>query len=214
MAGRLLGRLGNRVRNSYKVRAVTSAAREFVLPKIRRMSLAHKLTRRALVWIHFGCGEIADDRFVNVDARPFSHVDYITKSPMMPAIAAGTVELIYACHVFEHISYFHGQIQTLVRWREMLRPGGRLILSVPDFDKVVALRAERGFGWMQSVLMGGQEYPGNFHYALFTRDHLTEILKEAGFTNIHDWRAESQDSWPKDWSWDESLSLNLMAMKP
>jgi len=178
------------------------------------MSLPHKLATRVPLWIQFGCGEVADNRFINVDARPFRHVDYITTSPMMPIVPAGAVELIYACHVFEHISYFQGQVETLERWREMLKHGGHLMLSVPDFDKVIAQRTDRGFDWVVSVLMGGQDYPGNFHYALFTRQHLTELLERFGFTDVQEWHAASQNNWPKDWSWDESVSLNLMARRP
>jgi hypothetical protein len=62
--------------------------------------------------------------------------------------------------------------------------------------------------------MGGQEYPGNFHCALFTRERMGMILARAGFRNIRDWHAVEEDNWPRDWSWDETVSLNLKAEKP
>ena len=208
--------LAAKIRNSYKVNAARAAVRDFFRPVIsaqRRMTLPGKVARRSPLWLHFGCGEVADARFVNVDARPFRHVDYITKSPSMPAIPAGRAQLIYACHVFEHISYHKGQRETLLRWREMLQPGGRLMLSVPDFEKIIALREERGFEAIQPALMGGQDYPGNFHYALFTQDHLRKLLLQAGFTAVETWHAKDQENWPRDWSWDEAVSLNLVATK-
>jgi predicted SAM-dependent methyltransferase len=213
----LVNRLTAKINNSHKVKAAMAAIADVLYPVIsarRRLMLPSKLAARSPLWMHFGCGEIADRRFINVDARVFPHVDYVTYSPLMPAIPAGRADLIYACHVFEHISHYRGQIETLVRWRELLRPGGRLMLSVPDFDKVVGLRDARGFAWMQSVLTGGQDYPGNFHFAIFTEEHLRDLLIRTGFTNIEPWRANEQSVWPKDWSWDEAVSLNLAATRP
>lgn len=221
MSGKLQSTGGwrERIRKSYKVNALKNAAIEFLFPVISagsRIALAGKLRSHSPLWIHFGCGEIADKRFINVDARPFSHVDYVTKSPLMPAIPDRAADLIYACHVFEHISYLNDQARTLARWRSILKPGGRLLLSVPDFDKAVGLyhRGERNFGEIQSALMGGQEYPGNFHFALFTADHLRTLLEQAGFTGIRHWHPRESDNWPKDWSWDDSISLNLSAQNP
>jgi predicted SAM-dependent methyltransferase len=173
------------------------------------------LKKSPSVKIHFGCGEIADARFLNVDSRLFGHVDYVTKSPMMPALPVLFADMIYACHVFEHIPH-RNQMAVLARWRKILKPGGVLLLSVPDLDKTLDLyhRGEKGFGWMQRVLMGGQDYPGNFHYALFTRERLAFVLGKAGFQNIRDWHPAEQECWPRDWSWDESISLNLRAEKP
>jgi predicted SAM-dependent methyltransferase len=214
----LAARWSERFRNSYKVNAAKDAAVRLLYPAISansRIGLAKKLRSHSPLWIHFGCGEISDRRFINVDARPFSHVDYVTKSPLMQAIPEHSADLLYACHVFEHIT-FADQTRTLARWRSMLKPGGQLLLSVPDFDKVVGLyhRGERGFEGIQCVLMGGQEYPGNFHFAIFTADHLRTLLERAGFANIRNWRPEENDNWPRDWSWDNSVSLNLSAENP
>lgn len=215
----LAGVTWNRFRNSYKVNAVKSEVLRMLFPILwahRRAGLARKLHTRSPVWIHFGCGTIADRRFVNVDARPFAHVDYLTTSSLMPAIPNGSSDLIYACHVFEHVSHHRVQLRTLSRWREMLKPGGALILSVPDFEKVAAQfgSGDRSFESMQSALMGGQEYKGNFHYALFTAGHLRALLERAGFENIRSWRPDENENWPRDWSWDSSVSLNLRAEKP
>ena len=209
----------DRFNKSYKVRATKTAIADFLYPAIaakRNMALSGKLRRTQRLWLHFGCGEVADSRFLNVDARPFRHVDYVTKSPEIPAIPTGSAELIYACHVFEHISYFHGQTQALSRWCALLKPRGCLMLSVPDFDKVVSLyqRRERDFEWLQSVLMGGQDYPGNVHFALFTKERLGKLLTDTGFTDVQYWRSAEQENWPKDWSWDETISLNICATRP
>lgn len=130
----------------------------------------------------------------------------------MPAIPGGAADLLYACHVFEHIP-FRKQAQVLARWHEILKPGGKLMLSVPDFDKVIGLYGRDGLESVQPILMGAQDYSGNFHFAVFTRNHLSNLLAAAGFTDVRDWHADQQQTWPTDWSWDESVSLNLCAIK-
>src|ERR1700761_8693409 len=187
-------------------KAILSANRRAVLPT--------KIRSRSPLWIHFGCGDIADARFLNVDARLFPHVDYVTNSPAMPAIPSGTADLIYACHVFEHVP-FRKQDEVLTRWREILKPGGKLMLSVPDFDKVAGPyhRGESSAEQIQPILMGAQDYPGNFHFAIFTKELLGKLLAEAGFANVKEWQPDPGQNWPRDWSWEESVSLNLCAVK-
>jgi predicted SAM-dependent methyltransferase len=185
-----------------------------VVSTLRRVSLSRKVRGKSPLWVHFGCGDVADARFLNVDARLFPHVDYVTSSVAMPAIPSGTADLIYACHVFEHIP-FRKQGQALERWHKILKRGGQLMLSVPNFDKVAGpyFRGEQSLEQVQPILMGAQDYPGNFHSALFTKDHLNNLLANAGFSDVREWRADEQQDWPKDWSWEESVSLNLCATK-
>ena len=210
--------IADRIRNSYKVNAAIRVARRGLSPVIfsyRRIALPYKVRCRSDLRIHFGCGKFADPRFFNVDAIPFAHVHYVTSSPLMPALPAQSAELIYACHVFEHISH-QLQLRVLKRWHELLKPGGELRLSVPDFSKIVEVyrRGALPFDQIQGGVMGGQEYPGNFHCALFTPDHLTGLLEKAGFSNICGWRSRDQENWPRDWSWAEWISLNMKAEKP
>ena len=212
----------DRLRNSYKLKAaggsahsVLSPALSVIRPLWRRMTLGHRLRAMPALYIHLGCGHINDPRFLNVDARPLGHVHYVTGSPLMPALPPARADMIYACHVFEHVSY-RKQMEVLKRWHALLKPGGELRLSVPDFEKLVGMyqRKEASFPKIESALMGGQNYPQNFHQALFTAEHLAALLAKAGFINIGTWQAKDQDNWPKDWSWAEHLSLNLRALRP
>ena len=62
--------------------------------------------------------------------------------------------------------------------------------------------------------MGGQDYAGNYHYAIFNRSHLTDLLTRAGFANVAAWHPSTETQWPKDYSWDDRVSLNLSCRKP
>jgi predicted SAM-dependent methyltransferase len=181
----------------------------------KRMMLSLEIARREKVHIHFGCGDINDKRFINVDARPFSHVHLVSRSPMLSAFPKNSTDTIYACHVFEHLS-FHLQPAILRRWLEILRPGGRLMLSVPDFDKLIAsyLQNGREVKSIQGKLMGGQNYRGNFHCAVFTRQHLTRMLEECGYVKVSEWHPRDEQAWPQDFSWDDEISLNVLGEKP
>jgi predicted SAM-dependent methyltransferase len=210
-------KIAERVRRSYKVNAAMRIATRGLSPivsRYNRIVLPYKMRCRSNLRIHFGCGKFEGPRFFNVDAIPFKHVHYVTSSPRMPALPAQSAELIYACHVFEHVSH-QTQLDVLKRWHELIKPGGEILLSVPDFDKIVEvyMRGALPLDQTQGAVMGGQEYPGNFHFALFTPDHLTGLLEKAGFSNIRGWRARDQENWPRDWSWAEWLSLNLRAEK-
>ncbi len=71
----------------------------------------------------------------------------------------------------------------------MLKPGGVLRLSVPDFDKIVYMYRSCGqdIGSILSCLMGGQEYERNAHYSVFNHAYLAERLREVGFREIRGW---------------------------
>ena len=174
-----------------------------------------RLWLRGCADLHFGCGKVSDARFVNIDALPFGHVDFVTRSPMLRGFRRGSAASLYACHVFEHFPHAQ-QSRILARWHALLRPGGRLRLSVPVFDKLVRTyqRASGDVKAIQMDLMGAQTYPGNVHFAIFNREHLTALLTRAGFVSIRNWHPSDEPDWPRDYSWVDEVSLNLEAETP
>ena len=97
----------------------------------------------AKVLVHVGCGELNDPRFINVDARAMPHVHHILRTLNLEQFASSSVDLIYACHVLEHVS--HAKLQsTLSNWFSRLKTGGVLRLSVPDFDRIVEIYEDQG----------------------------------------------------------------------
>jgi predicted SAM-dependent methyltransferase len=133
---------------------------------------------------------------------------------MLRPFSENIADSIYACHVFEHISY-RRQLAVLRRWLEILKPGGRLLLSVPDFDKLanIYMRSDCEVRSIESHLMGGQDYAENCHFAIFNRRHLSGLLEQAGFVQISEWHPRGEVAWPKDHSWNEGVSLNLVGRK-
>jgi predicted SAM-dependent methyltransferase len=143
--------------------------------------------------LHIGCGDVDAPGFVNVDARRKPHVHIVTRNlfdlRMIPDNAA---VLVYMCHVLEHVPR-HKVVQVLLEMRRVLRPGGVLRISVPDFDLILNIYRETGrsIDAIVSPLMGAQDYRENFHLAVFNAESLTALLERAGFIRVSQWTPQT-----------------------
>ncbi len=174
--------------------------------------------------IHLGCGRVNHPAFINVDVAPFPHIHHIHAVERLPMFADATANLIYVCHCLEHVSFLETE-KVLREWKRVLKPGGILRISVPDFDYILAIYEafHHDLGAIEKTLMGGQNYPANFHKAVFNRAHLTRLLEAAGFVKVRAWTPGSDDFTTfNDWSGRNvkvedrafPISLNLEAERP
>ncbi len=175
--------------------------------------------------LHIGCGDINDPAFINLDARPLPHVHFVRQDfSRLPMIPDNALDMVYMSHVLEHIP--RGKLmQTLKEMERVLKPGGIIRISVPDFDCIVRLyeAADRDIRPITPALMGGQDYAFNFHYCVFNLAYLTDQLTRAGFTSVATWNpADCTHHDFEDWAsrpiyFEETafpISLNLEARKP
>lgn len=100
------------------------------------------------------------------------------------------VSEIRASHILEHFSEADVP-NVLADWVRVLKPGGRIRLAVPDFDKIAKdLSADpKRFAY----LMGGQTDDNDFHKSAFTADKLTSQMLHAGITDIKPWKSDNTD---------------------
>ena len=141
------------------------------------------------VLVHIGCGKKNSPEFINVDARPFAHVHIVTDDiTSLPDFSDGTVDLVYMCHILEHIKR-NDLKDVLSEMKRVLKDGGVLRLSVPDFDKLIDVYNDSGkdINTISRQLMGGQDNEYNIHYSVFNHQRLSELLKEVGFKKIVSW---------------------------
>lgn len=145
------------------------------------------------VFLNLGCGMTNHPKFINVDGFPYPHVHFVHRIDRLPMFVDSSVDLIYASHCLEHFEYRHIS-EVLREWIRVLKPGGCIRLSVPDFDKLVAIYSDTGNpDDIVEQIMGGQDSPYNFHYVLFNKKNLASYLIQAGFTDIHEWVPGSND---------------------
>jgi SAM-dependent methyltransferase len=174
--------------------------------------------------LHIGCGDVDAPYYINLDARPLPHVHLVRKDlTNLRMIPDSSLDLVYLCHVLEHV----GRMDLVVTVQEMarvLKPGGILRISVPDFDLIVQLYIASGndLKVIAPPLMGGQDYRYNFHYSVFNATFLAELLQRGGFAEVRPWDpATASFHGFKDWAsgtvpWsggEHPISLNLEGEK-
>jgi predicted SAM-dependent methyltransferase len=173
--------------------------------------------------LHLGCGVVNHPKFINIDLVPNSHVHYLRPIDDLSLFSDASVDLIYASHCLEHFPYTK-VLQVLSEWNRVLKKGRILRLSVPDFDNIIETYRLSGnkIESVLSAIVGGQNYKYNYHYVVFNKDYLTDLLLRAGFCQVREWCPGSSDLKSfDDWSNkfftinDRSIpiSLNLEAIK-
>lgn len=175
------------------------------------------------LYLHVGCGGIDHPSFVNIDGMPYPHVHHVRPIDDLAPIASESAALLYACHCLEHFPMAEIP-RILAEWRRVLRPGGVLRISVPDFDKLIAIYTRHGgdLATISSVLLGGQDSRYNFHHSVFTRRSLGELFEQVGLHDVREWQPGSSDLTTfDDWSARKvelhgelyEISLNLEAVR-
>ncbi|MDG4476032.1 class I SAM-dependent methyltransferase [Thiovibrio frasassiensis] len=140
--------------------------------------------------LHLGCGKRHIHGFVHIDVVDYPHVDHVSSIDSLPFIPDNSVDLIYNCHVLEHFKRRDVE-RVLQEWYRVLRPGGVLRISVPDFAKLCEVYQLYGkIDLVIGALFGRQDYLYNIHYNVFDFPYLADVLQKTGFGHVHhyDWR--------------------------
>jgi len=140
--------------------------------------------------IHLGCGPRYIPGFYHIDIQHYPHVDKNCRVENLYFLKNESVDLIYASHVLEHYGRFAVN-SVLEEWIRVLKPGGVLRLSVPDFAASARLYTEGKFpDGVYNVIgavNGGQKNAYDFHNVIFDTRDLTERLKLTGFSSVRSW---------------------------
>ncbi len=174
--------------------------------------------------LHIGCGEINSPEFVNVDAQPYPHVHVIKNDVTnLPMFESGSVDLVYMCHILEHLTATELSA-TLTEMKRILKPNGVLRVSVPDFDRIIDIYQDAGrqVQAIRSPLLGSHLNAYDVHHLVFNQEWLSTQLKQAGFSLVREWDPERCEYHEfEDWASKKivyggkeyPISLNLEAVK-
>ena len=129
------------------------------------------------------------DRKLGTEAFPLPYAD-------------GSVDEIRASHILEHFT-FGDASKAMEEWSRVLKPGGRIRISVPDVDKVLKDETPNRLFY----LMGGQMHADDIHKSAYDRNRLTALMQQNGLRQIKDWYSPNTDSAALP------ISLNLEGVK-
>lgn len=135
--------------------------------------------------LHLGCGGIYKEGYVNIDRDEYEgKVDRKFDLSQPLDYEDNSVEVIEAYHLFEHLPF--STIEAVVTsWYRVLKPGGKLIMEMPDFDGVIALVNQRpNDNSVLASIFGSQAREGQFHHWGWNKTRLKFALEGTGFKDV------------------------------
>lgn len=140
--------------------------------------------------VNLGSGTVPLEGFVNVDALPDAPgVDVVADISKPLPFDDASADMVYAVHVLEHFAT-DDVPALLADWRRVIRPGGELLVAVPDLELIARTLMDRN-GWFTppsnpwlGAIYGGQKDEYDFHKTGFTAPWLASLLHDAGFGNV------------------------------
>lgn len=160
--------------------------------------------------LHVGCGSYSFSRLhetfrteewqeIRLDIDPDVKPDIIGSITNMKAVPNQSVDAVWSSHNLEHV-YYHEVPIALAEFYRVLKPGGRVLITLPDIQKVAEYVAS---GRLEETLyvspsgpiaavdilygLGSAIADGKYYMAHrtgFTQETLAEKLKMAGFTSV------------------------------
>lgn len=140
--------------------------------------------------VEFGGGE--NPRFrPNVDSRPLPTVDLVLDmNGDMSEVVQRYQDLdgVFSSYMLEHVSWRNVR-NVLSAMHTILRPGGRLVLVVPNLVEqarhILRKDALGEFGDNEvCCVFGDQTYRENAHAAGWSPDYMIRVLREIGFSSV------------------------------
>ena len=123
------------------------------------------------------------------NVQPGPHVDHVGDAKDLSRFEDETFDELYASHVVEHFDYNGPLLDAFKEWYRVLKPEGKLYISVPDMDVLCQLFRMRKELKLQDrfqimrMMFGGHIDQHDYHYVGFDFEILTAFLSQAKFRN-------------------------------
>ena len=141
--------------------------------------------------LHIGGREVHPDwKILDIEER--SEVDFIGDASSLSQFQDHSIDKIYASHVLEHFHHSLNDelLSTLREWYRVLKPGGHLLVSVPDLRTLCWLYLNPTCSvddrlHLMAIMYGGQTNVYDVHKVGFDFHTLEFCLREVGFQECH-----------------------------
>lgn len=177
--------------------------------------------------LHIGCGkrDFGKD-WLHIDAADFPHVR--NRDVHLKEAADNSADTIYSSHFIE---YFDRQevLELLQQWNRVLKPGGDLLMAVPDFEAIAKMYANKDYEIEAFLgpIYGQIEINGSksYHKTAYDFKSLCRVLAQCGFkgmlrvddilyqAKVYDQDDHSRAVLPHMSAEGTSISLNIIATK-
>jgi hypothetical protein len=145
--------------------------------------------------LHVGSGSQHLDGWVNIDRQALPGVDFV--GDVTEGLPFANAEALFAEHFLEHLPLDQA-VAFLVEAHRVLAPGGRLRLSTPNLDWVVATQYAPPHAPSDGSLRAlrlNRSFHGWSHRFLWNRTLLAELLAAVGFDDVR-WYQHGESEWP------------------
>lgn len=141
------------------------------------------------VKLHIGCGNRTLPGYINVDIQDFPGVDRVDNARTLHSFKDEEGDEIYCSHLLNHFNR-SSILDVLSCWNQVLKPGGRIRIAVPDFEAICKVYAKDGLSELEGLLCGGQRHELDHHTMQFDFALLQSFLEAAGFGDVcrYDWQ--------------------------
>lgn len=145
-------------------------------------------------------------------------VDIVGDVRNLIAFADESCSEIYASHILEHLGHKE-VLPVLNELYRMLKPGGKLYVSVPDLETLCWMFSSPIYNvadkyTLMRVIYGGQLDDHDFHHVGFSFDFMVDMLRDAGFESVEHVESLGQfDDMSELVFHGQRISLNLIVSK-
>jgi len=169
--------------------------------------------------LHVG-GKVRAEGWTVLNIQPGPVVDIVGTCTDLSMIASDSVDDVYASHVLEHLGYVTELPKALGEIFRVLKPGGRLMASVPDLEILCGLFSHpestpRHRLKLMGFMFGAQTDDNDFHRVGLWWDYFGHQLDKARFVDIR--RVQNFglfDDYSSFTFGGVAISLNVVAQKP
>ena len=138
--------------------------------------------------LHLGSGSRFLRGFTHIDIADFPHIDHISPVESLEFIPDSSVLEIYCSHTLEYFDRYQvGEV--LSEWLRVLSPGGKLFLTVPNFDALVRIYSKTNslstiIGPLFGRWVNSNDRSPIFHRTVWNDPELKHKLEEVGFESV------------------------------